>query len=181
MSKTPVPLHVDDLTPFVRTLAIQLGGASPSHLKLMNMVARAAGYQNVQHMRADSAASRRLQARSDPPPPNARAVERALRLFDSNGRLQLWPSKRSVQNLALWAVWAALPSGASLHEAEVNACLNAEHCFDDPATLRRTMISCGLLTRRRDGSEYRRIEQAPPADAKQVIHEVTTRRRARSH
>ncbi len=181
MSKIPVPLHVDDLTPFVRTLATQLGEASPSHLTLMNMVARAAGYQNVQHMRADSAASRRLQARADPPAANARVVERTLNLFDTQGRLRQWPSKRSVQNLSLWALWSAVPSGRAVNEAEINACLNVEHCFDDPATLRRTMISCGLLTRRTDGSEYRRIEQEPPIDAKQVIHEIAKRRRARSH
>ncbi|NOD75173.1 MULTISPECIES: DUF2087 domain-containing protein [unclassified Ruegeria] len=180
MSKTPVPLHIDDLTPFVRTLSNQLGAASPSHLTLMNMVARAAGFQNVQHMRADSAANRRLQNRSDPPAPNARLVERTLHLFDTEGRLRQWPSKRSVQTLSLWALWAAVPTGKTLHEAKVNACLNAEHCFDDPATLRRTMISCGLLTRRKDGSEYRRVEQEPPVDAKQVIHDIARRRRERS-
>ncbi|SDJ55144.1 hypothetical protein SAMN04487993_10459 [Salipiger marinus] len=57
--------------------------------------------------------------------------------------------------------------------------LCAEHLFEDPATLRRTMISCGLLTRRPDGSDYRRREQKPPAEAKALIRALGPRRRMR--
>lgn len=179
MSKTPVPLHADDLTGFVRILSQQLGDSSPSHLTLMNMVARAAGFQNVQHMRATSAAARRIEARPKQPTADMRTVERTLHLFDAQGRLRQWPSKRLVQTLSLWGLWSAVPAAAVLQEGEVNVCLNAEHCFDDPATLRRTMISCGLLTRNRDGSDYRRVEQAPTPEAKVVIRELSERRRGR--
>jgi hypothetical protein len=58
--------------------------------------------------------------------------------------------------------------------------LQPEHLFGDPATLRRTMISCKLLTRKPDGTEYRRIEREPPAEAKAVIRSLTPLRRARS-
>ncbi|WP_298848692.1 DUF2087 domain-containing protein [uncultured Ruegeria sp.] len=180
MSKTPVPLHADDLTGFVRTLSQQLGDTSPSHLTLMNMVARAAGFQNVQHMRNAGAAVRRMEARSKQPAADMRVVERTLLMFDVQGRFRQWPSKRLVQTLSLWVLWSAVPAGAVLQESEINTYLNAEHCFDDPATLRRTMISCGLLTRNRDGSDYRRVEQSPSAEAKVVIREVTVRRRRRS-
>lgn len=179
MSKTPVPLHADDLTGFVRILSQQLGDSSPSHLNLMNMVARAAGFQNVQHMRATSAAARRIETRLKQPAADMRTVERTLHLFDGQGRLRQWPSKRSVQTLSLWGLWSAVPAAAVLQEGAVNTCLNAEHCFDDPATLRRTMISCGLLTRNRDGSDYRRVEQAPTPEAKVVIRELSDRRRGR--
>lgn len=179
MPKTPLPLRADDLTPFARSLARQLGETSPSHLTLMNMLARAAGYENVQHMRAAHAAAQRLDRATDERPADPRTVERALHQFDTAGRLRQWPSKRSVQTLALWALWAVLPSGRSLHEREVNATLRAEHLFDDPATLRRTMISCGLLTRKPDCSDYRRREQEPPAEAKALIRALGPRRRTR--
>ena len=78
MPKTPLPLRADDLTIFVRALSEQLGDVSPSHLTLMNMAARAAGYQNVQHMRSAHAAELRLARAVDETPANARAVERAL-------------------------------------------------------------------------------------------------------
>lgn len=179
MPKTPLPLQADDLTPFARRLSRQLGEASPSHLTLMNMLARAAGYENVQHMRTAHAAAQRLNRTIDERLADPRTVERALHQFDVTGRLRQWPSKRSVQTLALWALWAALPSARSLHEREVNAALCAEHLFGDPATLRRTMISCGLLTRRPDGSDYRRREQEPPAEAKALIRALGPRRRTR--
>lgn len=56
MPKAPLPLRADDLMTFVRALSQQLGDASPSHPTLMNMIARAANYQNVQHLRSAYAA-----------------------------------------------------------------------------------------------------------------------------
>ncbi|MDX8353756.1 DUF2087 domain-containing protein [Cognatiyoonia sp. IB215182] len=179
MTKTPIPLRADDLTSFARALSQQLGEASPSHLTLMNMIARAAGFQNVQHMRSASAAERRLAKPDDSALTNARLVERTLHQFDDLGRLQQWPSKQAVQTLSLWALWSTLPANTHLNEPTVNALLDAEHLFEDVATLRRTMISCNLLTRNRDGTNYRRIEQKPPADAIAVIHVLTARRRRR--
>lgn len=179
MAKSPLPLHADDLTVFSRALSRQLGGASPSHLQLMNMVARAAGYQNVQHMRSAQAAARRLDRVSDERAVDTRAVERALHQFDEAGRLSRWPAKRAVQTLALWGIWAALPAGQSMTEREINDRLARKHAFGDPATLRRTMISCGLLSRRPDGTDYRRIEQEPPVAAKALIRAVGLMRRGR--
>lgn len=180
MPKTPLPLRADDLTFFVRALSEQLGDVSPSHLTLMNMAARAAGYQNVQHMRSAHAAELRLTRAVDETPMNARAVERALHQFDIKGRLKQWPSKRSVQTLVLWALWATFPTSQLLKEQEVNERLAQEHLFGDPATLRRMMISYELLSRRNDGTDYRRIEQKPPAEAKALIQVLGSRRMTRS-
>lgn len=180
MTKTPIPLHADDMTVFTRALSQQLGDASPSHLTLMNMIARAAGFQNVQHMRAASAAARRLDNQTDDRVDDARSVERTLHQFDEFGRLRQWPSRRSIQTLALWALWATLPANQALDERKVNDHFAGEHLFGDAATLRRTMISCGMLSRKRDGTDYRRIEQKPPAEAKAVIRTVNARRRARA-
>lgn len=72
MPKTPLPLRADDLTVFVRALSKQLGDASPSHLTLMNMAARAAGYQNVRHMRSRHAAATRLVRAAVDTPVDAR-------------------------------------------------------------------------------------------------------------
>lgn len=179
MTKTPVPLRVDDITDFTRALSRQLGETSPSHLTLMNMVARAAGFQNMQHMRATTAAANRLSKPINDTIADARAVERALHQFDQFGQLLRWPSKRSVQNLALWALWAALPSNTSLTEKMVNEILNKEHRFQDPATLRRTMVSCKMLTRQKDGTDYRRVEREPPLEARTVIRTLSARRRKR--
>lgn len=179
MTKKAIPLRADDLTLFARALSRQLGDESPSHLILMNMIARAAGFQNVQHMRSSAAAEKRLSRDKSETTADARLVERTLHQFDEFGRLRQWPSKRAVQTLALWALWAAFPANRSLDEATVNALLAKGHRFEDAATLRRTMICCGLLSRDRDCTNYRRIEQKPPANAKAVIHALSARRQTR--
>jgi len=181
MTRTPLLLATDDLSTFARNLARQLGGDSPSHLSLMNMLARAAGYQNVQHLRSTQAAGHRL------PDPNAQApridhrlIERTLHQFDDQGRLTQWPSRRAVQSLALYALWSVVPYERPLTEKQVNAALNAEHLFSDAATLRRTMIANKLLTRTTDGSEYRRVEHEPPVEARDLIARLKPRRAARA-
>jgi hypothetical protein len=179
MTRTPLSLHVDDVTVFARGLSRQLGDTSPPHLALLNMVARAAGFQNLQHMRAAAAARNRMDTREAPPIADARSVERALNQFDPLGRLRQWPSRRAVQTLALWALWATFPPEKAISEKAINAHLALEHTFGDPATLRRTMISCGLMTRNSDCSDYRRVEQKPPPEAQAVIRQMSTRRRAR--
>lgn len=180
MTRMTTPLRADDLTAFTRALSRQLGAAAPSHLRLMNMVARAAGFQNVQHLNAAHAAQRRLNDRTEAPPHDARSVEAALRQFDPVGRLRQWPAKRSVQTLALWVLWASLPAARRMRERDLNHLLLREHLFGDPATLRRTMISCGLLTRRADGTDYARVEREPPPEAKTLIRMLRPRREARA-
>ena len=58
-----------------------------------------------------------------PEPINLKRVERVWRCFDANARLQRWPNKRSEQMLAVWGIWAYLPSDTRWNEAEVSAIL----------------------------------------------------------
>ena len=61
MPRELVPLHTDDLSAFTRVLADELGDDAPSHLSLMNMLARAAGFRNYQHLRASVRSHERLE------------------------------------------------------------------------------------------------------------------------
>ena len=63
-------------------------------------------------------------------------------------------------------------------EREVNRRLSNAHLFDDPAILRRTLFSLGMVTRNPDGSDYCRRELAPPAEARALITLLEARRRA---
>ncbi len=171
MSKAPTPLFAEDISQFSKSLRAQLNAAKdvPSHVSMMNMLARAAGFQNLQHMQANAAAERRLN-RDDPQEDvDHRRVERALRVFDAQGRMALWPSKRAVQDLCLWVFWAALPKDQTLHERAVNAVLDQLHLFNDAAILRRTLATQGFVTRNTDGSDYRRVEQRPPPEARALL------------
>ncbi|MBS8228316.1 DUF2087 domain-containing protein [Vannielia litorea] len=178
MPRSPLPLTVPDLSAFARALARQLD-TPPPHQSLLKMLARAAGFRNHQHMVASGAAEARL---ATPPeaPADHRRVERALAQWDATGRLRQWPARRAVQELCLWALWARLPAETTLHERDVNGALNHAHLFDDAALLRRSLIGMGLLSRNRDGSDYRRAEKAPPPEARALIRHLSTRAAAPS-
>ncbi len=180
MSKEPIPLVAADISVFARSLKQQLreGEALPSHLSLMNMLARAAGFRNYQHMRAARAAEGRLAVDALPEVADYRLVERTLNQFDGAGCLLRWPSRRPVQELCLWAMWAVVPPARHLQERDVNAALNAAHVFGDAASLRRSLFGMGLVSRKRDGSDYLRVEKSPPVEAREVIRRLKARRQA---
>lgn len=179
MSRQTIPLATKDLSTFARHLAGQLHkNATPGHVELLNMLARAAGFRNFQHLRAASM----TQTRLDTPAPLAdqTLVERALRRFDSGGRMRDWPARRGLQILCLWALLSQLPAATDLHERQLGAALNAAHAFGDAALLRRDMVGLGLLTRTPDGTVYRRCELPPPPEGRDLIRHVTARRKASS-
>ncbi|AWN34838.1 hypothetical protein DK427_03030 [Methylobacterium radiodurans] len=175
MSRHTIPLTADDLSRFTRALAQQMTAAPPphGHLSLMNMLARAAGFRNVQHLRAAHLARARLEAAPPPETADHRLVERALFQFDAAGLLLRWPSRRPVQELCLWA---RLPPATVLDERAVSALLRREHRFEDPAILRRSLTGMKLVARSRDGSAYRRQERRPPAEARELVRILSQRR-----
>ncbi|MBL8156047.1 MAG: DUF2087 domain-containing protein [Anaerolineae bacterium] len=77
-----------------------------------------------------------------------------LPLLDDEGRLKQWPSKRSIQLMALDYLAAQFTSGQIYTEREVNAFLDRWHTFGDAALLRRELYERGLLNREKDGSAY---------------------------
>jgi len=74
--------------------------------------------------------------------------------LDNEGRLLLWPSKRTLQLIALDDLATRLEPRRVYSEKEINALLNSWHTFGDPALLRRELYERGLLNRSKDGSEY---------------------------
>ncbi|MGV8936227.1 MAG: DUF2087 domain-containing protein [Allorhizobium sp.] len=147
----------------------QPGHSTLGHVELLNILARAAGFRNYQHMIASRAAEQRLHA--EPPAEDVvdyRRVEAAARCFDGD-ILTRWPAKTSQQQLCLWRLWSLFPAGSDLSEPQVNACLKQHHRFGDHVLLRREMVNQRLLSRPPDCSLYRRIERRPPADALALI------------
>ena len=118
MSKLTIPLVVEDISPFARALARQIADSKepPSHLTLMNMVSRAAGFRNFQHLRAAQLAAERLANLPVQQTIDHLLVERTLNQFDAVGRLRQWPSRRKIQDLCLWPLWAALPARTLMTE-----------------------------------------------------------------
>ncbi len=177
MSRTLLPFHSDDISSLARSLKGQLAScdSQPGHLELLNMLVRANGYRNFQHYRAQLAARGQLESRPpapEPEPVDFVRIKRLLRIFDLGGRLVRWPSKRSQQELCLWVIWSRLPARHVFTEKEINVLINESHLFGDHALLRRWLCDYGMMTRTRDGREYRRIEKRPPAEALELIRRL---------
>jgi len=191
--KMPLPLHVEDISAFARALSGQLssrlgeqqdglaGGyaRAPSHLELLNMLARSSGFRNFQHLRTQRETLTRLaepKPAHAPAPVDVNRLRRLLRLFDAEGRLVRWPSRHGLELACLWAVWSKVPARKVFTEAELKDVLRAVHTFGDDALLRRGLCDLGLMTRTPDGREYRRVEAHPSAEALALLDLLRSRR-----
>ena len=173
MSRTTIALQTQDVSSFAKALRAQLleRTSAPSHVELLNMLARAAGRRNFQDLRAQ--ADDALAAESAPQgTADLAALERVARCFGPEGRLTRWPAKRSDQILALWVLWSKLPAREEFNEKQISDRLKTLHDFGDHALLRRDLIGLGLFFRTDDCRVYRRIEQAPPVTAVALIGRV---------
>ena len=177
MPRESLPLVVDDLSTFAKSLRAQLlkheSPQPPGHQTLLNMLARAAGHRNLQT----------LQARPPSPPaatvpanaPHSDIVRRTLNLFDTQGRLQRLPAKRSLQLLALWGLWMRFDAKRQYREREVNQILTAWHGFGDYCTLRRDLVTQRLMARTPDSSVYTKLPARPNADAMALMRALRQR------
>ena len=72
MSRTLLPFHVPDVSQLARTLRGQLDRprGPPGHVEVLNILARAAGYRNFQHLRSAA-----LRAAAPPPASEGPALD----------------------------------------------------------------------------------------------------------
>ena len=180
MPKTFVPFAAADITTLARSLRDQLTRLdhAPSHVEMLNMLARANGHANFQHLRADAAAQSRLTtSRPDEPIDHAR-IEKVIRHFDAVGTMIRWPSKTNHQTLCLWVIWSRIPAEQRFSEREINQFIIDAHSFGDHALLRRSMVDARMLARTPDGRLYWRIEKKPDPDALALLAAVAQRAKA---
>lgn len=188
MTRLLVPLATPDVSAFTKTLKSFLderhaaGKPLPSHVELLNLLARAAGLRNFATLKASAltAAARPLSPEADPitsqadgsavnPSTLSPTVRKALLQFDDAGRLIRLPSKLSVQQMATWALWTQFTARRKYSEKEVNAVIKAHHTFGDHATLRRELINMNLLGRKSDCSEYWKEPRRPEPEVQSFL------------
>lgn len=177
MSKLHVPYAVSDMSALARSLRQQLAslGQLPSHVEMLNLLARAAGHANFQALRADAQAHDRLTTDTPEPAADHARIEKVLRHFDETGRMIRWPGKTNHQMLCLWVIWSRIPADQRFSERELNAFIIDAHTFGDHAILRRSLVDARMLARTPDGKLYRRIEKKPDPDATALLAAVGRR------
>ena len=174
MTRDLISLSVSDLSTFAKNLRLELEQKAkpPGHLALMNMLARSAGFRNLQHLCAGQV---REKAEQPVQVADAALVEGVLRCFDKEGRLIRWPAKTRLQHLAVRVLWARIPARAVMDERAFSALLNQWNLFGDAPILRRTMVELGLITRSADCRDYCRVEAPPTPEAREVISVLAQR------
>ena len=188
LPRDTTPLLAPDRSSFAKALRAQLalrfesGAGVPGHVELLNLLARAAGHRNVQALKAAAARTAPLPQSQAPhrwhgprDPSLSLAADRTLRLFDGQGRLTRWPSRRAEQVLALWCLWMAFDGKRRYSEREVNEVLNARHGFGDHCLLRRELVEMKLLARTPGGAEYRKLAARPDTATAALMRAVRHR------
>jgi hypothetical protein len=170
MSKQLIPFSVPDLSAFAKSLRAQLNALDhrPTHVEMLNLLAKASGHANFQALRADFVPSAI-------PAYDQTRVDKVIRHFDAEGRMLRWPSKTNHQELCFWVIWSRIPANERLTEGQLNEHIIAAHLFGDHAILRRSLVDAGMLARTPDGRIYRRVEQTPPADAVALLEAIAAR------
>jgi hypothetical protein len=150
MTREAIPLILPDVAVFTRSLGRALEArhaerpAPPGHVELLNLIARAAGQRSYQALRASArlpAAAAALDA-APAAPALTPAARKALSQFDA---------KRVYT------------------EREVNEILKLWHTWGDHVTLRRELINHQLLTRKSDGSQYRKLPTRPDDEVRWLL------------
>lgn len=161
MSRDILKFKIADLSGFATNLRKQLMDADepPRHLTFMGMVAKAAGYRNLQHLQSQANKGLAL----DPAAENK--LKRALRVFNEDGKMAQWPAPTAIQALCLWPIWFDLPRNKGITEKQLNTMIQNHIDFEDYPLVRRSLIDHKLMTRTLDGSVYTRVSQTPPDEA----------------
>jgi hypothetical protein len=189
MTRLLVPLSTPDISAFAKTLKNFLderhasGKSLPSHVELLNLMARAAGTRNFATLKKSAqtvpcVVRNKLNEATlvEVAPtevvnlsPMSATVRKALLQFDESGRLVRLPNKLSVQQMTMWALWTKFAANRKYTEKEVNAITNAFHTFGDQATLRRELINMKLLGRKSDCSEYWKEPHRPTEEVQDFL------------
>ncbi|WP_374471334.1 hypothetical protein [Phenylobacterium sp.] len=112
MSRDAIPFAAADISALAKSLRGQLLNRKslPSHVEMLNMLARAAGHRNYQHLRAQGGAVAEAApgtagaSVAGPLPVDRAVVERVAGHFDAAGRMVRWPGRTRHQELCLWAL-----------------------------------------------------------------------------
>lgn len=176
MSKTPVSLTVGDVSSFSKSIRRSLDNMErvPTHVEMLNIVAKAEGFKNYQHLKSQAQARAAFEKPSSPPPAEVdyKRLKQLVRYFDADGKLVRWPGKYTHRLTCLWVMWSRIPARKVFSEKEISQLIDMEHLFGDHALIRRELVDRSMIERTPDGRQYKRLEVRPPAEALALLERV---------
>ena len=78
--------------------------------------------------------------------------------FDEDFRLKQWPGKYSKQAICIKLIVEHFDYDKEYDGTAIKEILNLAHTFNDPALLRRELVSSKLMDRSADGRKYWRVK-----------------------
>lgn len=167
MTKEIFPFGVPDISALAKNIKKEIEtNTTPSHLEILNILARGAGFKNFQHFRASQNPAVAVVAVNH----SQDALKKITKYFDNNLVLQRFPGKESHRELCMWFFWSRIPQAAKFNEIAFSKFLNGLHAFGDAAMIRRYLIEYGFVSRSRDGSDYQRIELEVPSEVQAIVN-----------
>ena len=123
--------------PFAAGEQLTALGEMPSHVAMLNMLARAAGYRNFQQSEGGGRRGAACRWPVTVPPPLRRCLHWTQQRIDRVAGLQFGArrggccagqEKTNHQELCVWVLWSRLPARGVTDERGISAWLN-EHCM----------------------------------------------------
>lgn len=163
MSKNLTPFSCDDISALAKSLRKQLQQheSFPSHVEMLNILAKASGLQNFQQLRQQHAE----QLLSAQPELSVPIPKRLKPFMSSDYIMHSWPAKYAIQQQSLWFFWCRFQYQQSYTEQQVNGILSDyldSLDFKDFALIRRELCNHKLLKRTDDGGTYWRASATTP-------------------
>ncbi len=159
MSKNLTPFSCDDTSALAKSLRKQLQQHEtfPSHVEMLNILAKAIGLQNFQQLRQQHAEQSSPTSCLSVPIP-----KRLMPFVSADYIMRTWPAKYAIQQQSLWFFWCRFQYQQSYSERQVNDILKGFLDFEDFALIRRELCNHKLLKRTDDGRFYWRASATPP-------------------
>lgn len=165
MSRKNIAFACADISTLAKSLRKQLMSCDsfPSQVEMLNILAKANGYTNYQHLRDEALEAESAVSRLDV------AIPQKLRPFMTEDYiLHAWPAKYSIQTLSLWFFACRFQYQKRYSEREINEIISRfiDVEFGDFARIRRELCNLKMLKRTDDGRDYWRASTTPPEELK---------------
>ncbi|WP_372870233.1 DUF2087 domain-containing protein [Shewanella sp.] len=165
MTRQVIPFSSPDISALAKSVRKQLQSCDsfPSHLDMLNILAKTAGYRNYQHLR-DAASTDNSGTEINIERLDLMIPTRLKPFMSQEYILNSWPVKRAIQELSLWFFWCRFRYQQHYSESEVNEVIKCFLGFADFALIRRELCNHKLLKRTDDGRHYWRAAAKPPEE-----------------